>query len=165
MAIDLVQQFSVEVDSIEFLKKYLELSVSTVLDSTEEIAVKIIDYSNKYEYYPSAIYGDKNILPVLLIGGWYKSDNDKVNSFFNGYKPWRLFNDKNTINDSIDYVMEVLNNNHDNLNSKFSKDCGDGYNDFFNRYDGSTDIGYRLMSNNTFPNSLSISLTHIYYGK
>jgi hypothetical protein len=167
MSINLVQQFIVEVDSIELLRKYLELSLSTVLNSTEEIAVKVIDHNDKCKrlYYPSAIYSEKDILPVLLIGGWYKSKDKSERSYFGGYKPWTLFDSNNILKDSIDHIITTLNDNMDNLTKKFLKECGDGYNTYFNNYDGSVRVGYRLMSNNTFPNSLSLSLVHIYYGK
>jgi len=167
MSINLVQNFSVEVDSIELLKQYLELALSTVLDSIEEIAIKIIDHDDKHKKSccPSALYGKKDILPVLLIEGWYKSKDNKERSFFNGYKPWELFKNETELKDSINYIMNVLDNNQNILNKRFFKDCGDGYNYGFNQYDGSIDAGFKLMSNRTFPNSLSLSMVHIYYGK
>jgi len=167
MSINLVQSLNVEVDSIKLLKQYLELALSTVLNSNEEIAVKVIDHYDVYKrlYYPSVIYNKTDILPVLLIEGWYKSKDNERKSFFNGYKPWKLFNDKNALKDSIEYIMTVLNENQSDLTDMFSKDCGDGYNYGFNNFDGSIGIGYKLISNKTFPNSLSLSLCHIYYGK
>ena len=163
MSINLVQDLIVEVDSKEFLKQYLELALPTVLNSIEEIAVKVIDHDDQYKklYYPSVIYSATDILPVLLIEGWYKTSERK--SFFNGYKPWTLFNDKNALNDSIKFVMTVLSKS--DLKNRFTKDCGDGYNYGFNHFDGSIGVGYKLISNKTFPNSLSLSLSHIYYGK
>jgi hypothetical protein len=163
MGIDLVQKFEVEIDSITLLGKYLILALSSVLDSTEEIAIKVIDHNdnNKSLCYPSALYGEKNILPILLIEGWYKHEGNKENSYFNGYKPWMLFND---INSSFDYIISFLNDKEE-LTKKFLKDCGDGYNNWFNEHDGSIGTGYKLISNNTFPASMSLSLVHIYYGK
>ena len=76
-----------------------------------------------------------------------------------------MFNDKNALKDSIEYIMTVLNENQSNLTDMFSRDCGDGYKYDFNNFDGSIGIGYKLISNKTFPNSLSVSLCHIYYGK
>lgn len=165
MSINLVQNLNVEVDSEELLEQYLELALPTVLDSIEEIAVKIIDHDDKYKQlcYPSAIYDAKGILPVILIEGWYTTNEKK--SFFNGYKPWKLFNGKNALADSIKYIMTVLDKNQSDLTDRFISDCGDGYNYGFSNYDGTVDIGYKLISNHTFPNSLSVSLTHIYYGK
>jgi len=152
MSIDLIQNFIVEVDSVKLLKQYLELALPTVLNSTEEIAVKVIDHDDdqyKSLYYPSVIYRKENILPVLLIEGWYKSKDKERDSFFNGYKPWKLFNE-NTLNKSVNYAMGVLSDNQSNLLDRFSKGCGDGY---------------QLISNKRFPNSLTLSLVHIYYGK
>ena len=85
MSINLVQSLNVEVDSIKLLKQYLELALSTVLNSNEEIAVKVIDHNDDYKrlYYPSVIYGKTDILPVLLIEGWYKSKDNERKSFFN----------------------------------------------------------------------------------
>ena len=167
MSINLVQNFIVEVDSIKLLKQYLELALGTVLNSTEEIAVKVIDHADECKnlYYPSVIYGKKNILPVLMIEGWYGSEDNAGDSFFNGYKPWKLFNDENTINKSIEYAVSVLSENQSNLIERFSRDCGDGYNYGFNHFDGSVNVGYQLISNKRFPNSLTLSLVHIYYGK
>ena len=167
MSIDLIQNFVVEVDSVKLLKQYLELALSTVLNSTEEIEVKVVDHDDKYKslYYPSVIYGKENILPVLLIEGWYKSKDNERESFFNGYKPWKLFNEENTLSKSIEYIMSVLSEYQSYLTDRFSRDCGDGYNYGFNHYDGSIGIGYQLISNKKFPNSLTLSLVHIYYGK
>ena len=167
MSINLVQNFVVEVDSTKLLKQYLELALSTVLNSTEEIAVKVIDHDDEYKrlYYPSVIYGKKNILPVLMIEGWYGSEDSARDSFFNGYKPWKLFDNENTINKSIEYVVSVLNDNRSNLIERFSRDCGDGYDYGFNHFDGSINVGYQLISNKKFPNSLTLSLVHIYYEK
>jgi hypothetical protein len=164
MSINLVQKFEVEVDSAKLLKKYLELAISTILDSNEEIAVKTIEHDDKSKiiYCPSVIHGENNMLPILLIGGWYKPENKKENSYFNGYKPWTLFN---TLKKSINHIFTFINNNQDDLKKIFLKECGEGYNTWFNRYDGSIGVGYNLMSNNTFPNSLLLSLVHIYYGK
>jgi len=167
MSINLVQTLNVEVDSAKLLKQYLELALPTVLDSIEEIAVKIIDHNDAYKklYYPSVIYDKTDILPVLLIEGWYKSKDNEGKSFFNGYKPWKLFDNKNTLKDSIEYIIEVLSENQSDLTDMFLRDCGNGYNYGFNNFDGDIGIGYKLISNKTFPNSLSVSLCHIYYGK
>jgi hypothetical protein len=167
MAINLVQNLNVEVDSTELLKQYLELALPTVLNSIEEIAIKVIDHNDEHKkiYYPSAIYSEKSILPILLIGGWYKSKDNKENSFFDGYEPWKLFKNETALKDSIDYIMTILDENQRELSKRFFKDCGDGYNDNFNHYDGSVNVGFKLISNCTFPNSLSLSMTHIYYGK
>ena len=57
MSINLVQSLNVEVDSAKLLKQYLELALPTVLNSNEEIAVKVIDHNDDYKrlYYPSVI--------------------------------------------------------------------------------------------------------------
>ena len=99
-----------------------------------------------------------------MIEGWYKSKDKERDSFFNGYKPWKLFNE-NTLNKSVDYAMGVLSDNQSNLLDRFSKGCGFGYKYGFNHYDGSIGVGYQLISNKRFPNSLTLSLVHIYYGK
>lgn len=168
MSINLVQDLNVEVDSKELLKQYLELALPTVLNSIELIAVKVIDHDDEHKklYYPSVIYSNNNILPILLIEGWYNSKDKKDMSFFNGYKPWKLFESKTALKNSIDYIMTILENNQCKLSKLFFEDyCGNGYNYGFNQYDGSTGIGFKLISNHTFPNSLSLSMVHIYYGK
>ncbi len=59
------------------------------------------------------------MLPILLIGGWYKPENKKENSYFNGYKPWTLFN---TLKKSINHIFTFINNNQDDLKKIFLKD-------------------------------------------
>lgn len=49
---------------------------------------------------------------------------------------------------------------------KFVAECGDGYNDGFNEYDGSVELGYRLVQRPMGGwNYLDIAFCHIYYGK
>lgn len=162
MPLNLVQKFDVEIDSKELLKKYLELAIPTVLNSVEEIAVKVIEHNDKRKklYYPSAIYSDDSVLPILLVEGWYKQDSKK-NSFFNGYKPWELFEGESALKNSIEYIMAFLDKNLNELTERFFEECGDGHNGF----DGTILSGFKLLGNNTFPNSLSLSIVHIYYGK
>jgi hypothetical protein len=160
MSINLVQSFNVEVDSIDLLKEYLKLSLTTILNSTDMIAVKNIEHDISKAFYYS-LYNNDEILPVILIEGWYKSDNNHKHSYFDGFKPWTEFNSKNNVNQVIVYVIGTLEYNYKELKNRFINECGTGNKNF----DGSIDIGYKLMSNNTFPHSLSISLTHIYYHK
>ena len=165
---DRVQKFILETDSRELLIRYLKEAIPSILNSTEQIAIKVVDHDDPYKtlYYPSCIYNEKGILPILLIGGWYKPEDKKDNTYFNGYKPWTLFDGKRNLpSKAIKHILHILDTNQAELEKRFLKESGDGYNSGFNMYDGSVGIGYRLMSNDTFPSTLSMSLVHIYYGK
>jgi len=161
-----VQKFLVETDSKDILKKYLSLALPTILSSCEEIAVKIVDHDDKYKtlYFSQNIHNEKNSFPIILISGWYKPKGFVPNSYFNGYKPWFCFDCKSEIFVILNYIIDTIITNKDDLKERFLKLYGNGYDIGFSPSDGHTDIGYKLESNDTFPHSLTISLTHIYYG-
>lgn len=166
LPINMVQDFSVVVDSVSLLEKYLRLSIKTVLSSYQEIAVKLIDRSteNYSLYLSSNLYDKKEHFPVILIGGWFKPDKEE-HSYFLGSKPWITFNDENSIDSAIEKIDELIKINEAEWKKDFLETMGKGYNTEFNNSDGSIGVGYELKDCHCFPGQLAISMKHIYYGK
>jgi hypothetical protein len=174
--LNLVQELILQVDSKKLLEQYLLLAIPTVLQSLEEIAIKTIDdEARKYESLnsPSWYGNSKNCYPVIRISGYY-FPKDKENSYFNGYKPWEIINhnSRSSINDSSIIVnvatmriIEILTKCEDQWKSQFLLKKGDGFNSGFNKRDGSIEVGYQITNFETSPAELTVSLTHIYYGK
>lgn len=163
---DMVQNFVVEVNSIPLLERYLEIAMRTVLESREEFAVKIIDYSlkNFTLCLPPVVSNLEKSFPVMLISGWYLPEG-KENSYFSGYRPWKIFHDEVKV---IQHVRDFFaQGGYDlkNLATQFMKRLGDGYSHCFNQNDGTVKVGCKLQSCFSFPQVLAISLVHIYYGK
>ncbi len=168
MPIDMVQRFVVEVDSMALLQKYLRLSMQTALQP-EEVAVKVVDRSEKYLdlHLPSVLDENKNF-PVIFIGGWYLPEKGKQNTYFNGYGPWETFHSegkKSAVDVAIKHVKTLLEKNGEQWFKEFKKKLGDGYNGGFNHFDGSIGFGFELRACGCFPEWLAISIVHMYYGK
>jgi hypothetical protein len=165
-----VQEFIVEVRSVEILEQYLRLAIPTSMDSLQEVAVKIMDRDDPHFNLslPSSVYGEK-VLPVLMVEGWFKQEaNAKKHDYFNGYGPWLVFNsnEKNDVVDSvINHIKKTFEANKKTWEALFWKELGDGYNSDFNELDGSIGIGYKLQVGRAFPENLVISLVHMYHGK
>lgn len=162
----MVQDFSVVVDSIHLLEKYLRISIKTSLSSYQEIAVKLVDRS-KEDYFvglPSNLYSPDKYFPVILISGWYNT-GEKENSYFLGCKPWLTFNGEDSIDLAIDKIDEILKKHMLEWSNDFIKKMGNGYSRAFNNFDGDIEVGYELKKCHCFPEQLAISMKHVYYGK
>ena len=160
---DNIQEFLVELDTFNLLERYLKLAIPTVLESTEELAVKIVNRREKYlSLHLPAIFDQKKHFPVIFISGWLAPKDGKPNRYFNGYPKWETFK---TVEDTIEYVERILKQRRKSWSYQFEKKFGDGYNDGFNRFDGSIGVGLRLQSCRSSPEWLAISLIHFYYGK
>lgn len=159
-----IQNFVAELNTEKLLAQYLKIAMATVLDSYEELAVKIVDRNDKHFglYLPSSVYNQDENFPVILINGWFAPENGKANSYFNGYKKWETFK---TIDEATAYVIAQITTNKTLWQKQFGKKFGDGYNEGFMKHDGSVEIGYKLQSCHSFPECLAISLIHFYYGK
>ena len=174
--LNLVQRLILQVDSKKLLEQYLMLAIPTVLKSLEEIAIKTIDDEARTQgtlHIPSW-YGDgKNCYPVIRIGGYY-FPKDKDNSYFNGYKPWEIINHNSRlltgdnsviVNVAVMRIIEILTKNEVHWKNQFFSTKGDGFNSGFNKRDGSIEVGYQITNFDTYPAELTVSLTHIYYGR
>lgn len=164
MAPDMVQRFVVEVDSFKLLKQYLQIAMTTVLDAHEELAVKILDRTVEYFslHLPSAVYNEKKHFPVILISGWYAPEEGKPYSYFHGYPKWTTFT---TVDAAIEHIEDAFRRHREAWIKEFVFRFGDGYNEEFNRFDGSAGLGYELRNCYSFPEVLAISFVHMYYGK
>jgi hypothetical protein len=173
MSIDMVQRFIVEVDSAKLLEQYLRLAMTTVLNSHEELAVKVVDRNEKYLslHLPSVFMDQDKHFPVVFVGGWYLPKAPKgggKNSYFNGYGPWATFRFDGTtsaVDAAVQHIKQLFKENEKTWIAQFKQKFGDGYNDFFNHFDGSIGTGYELRACGCFPEWLAISLVHMYYGK
>lgn len=170
MSIDMVQRFVVEVDSLELLEKYLRLAITTALESHEELAVKVVDRDEKYLglHLPPVLSDQKKHFPIIFIGGWYLPEEGKENSYFGGYPSWKTFRfdgSTSAVDAAIQYIEGLLQEHGKTWGAEFKEKFGDGYDDCFNRYDGSVELGYELRSCGCFPEWLAISIVHMYYGK
>lgn len=161
MSINLVQNFDVEVDSRELLKKYLSLAMETILESNQEITVKVVDRQDTTGLLP--LLNTSKKLPLFLIGGWYA--DTEGNHYVSGGQKLKAVGEKSSIEVAIDFMIDAIKIDGKKLGKEFIEKCGDGYDASFNEYDGTVEIGYRIMSLNTFPAVLAVSLVHIYYGK
>lgn len=168
MPINMVQRFVVEVSSIELLEQYLLLVITTALNSYEELAVKVVDREEKYFdlYLPSVLTDKDKHFPVILISGWYLLKKEE-NYYFYGYEPWKVFRFNGTMNiaKTTQYIKKLFKKNEKAWEVQFKQRFGSGYTEFFNEFDGSVGLGYELRSCGGFPECLSISIVHIYYGK
>ncbi|MFA6474428.1 MAG: hypothetical protein WCV85_06155 [Patescibacteria group bacterium] len=164
MPIHKVQEFLVEVDSPALLKQYLTVAMPTVLDATQELAVKMLDRtSSDFSLHLPPVFKDQSAsYPVLFIGGWHAPEPGRPNSYFNGYGPWKTFQ---SVDAAIDHVQKVIKKSACAWGSAFLAQCGDGYNAGFNTMDGTVRIGFQIRSCRSFPEYLAISLVHMYYGK
>ncbi len=173
---NIVQELIAQVSTKELLQKYLTIAIPTVLNSIEEVAIKTLDdeaRKNGILELPTW-HGDKNSFPVIRIGGWYMN-KEKENSYFNGYKPWMIINRNrpglNPESESVfvdivvSNIISIIEHNHEMWNKQFYEKLGDGFNDGFNQMDGSIETGYQISAGHTFPEEITISLVHIYYGK
>lgn len=171
---NMVQELIVQVDSKSLLEEYLKIAIPTVLNSVEEIAIKVINYRKKYvlSHVPTW-HGDRNSMPVIRIGG-SDFDKNKKNLYFDGYKPWETMN-RNSPNSGSDssvfvhivtnHIIDIFNEHEKQWKQKFLKVKGDGYNSGFMKSDGMVYVGYQITSGHCFPEELTISLVHIYYGR
>lgn len=170
MPIDKVQKFLVQVDSLKLLEQYLKVAITTVLDSNEELAVKVVNRKEKYLslHIPPAVSDQKKSFPVIFISGWYLPKNENENSYFNRYPSWQTFRSGeifSAIDSTTDCIVGLLIAHGERWGKEFKKKFGDGYNSGFNRYDGSIGLGYEIRCCDCFPEWLAISITHMYYGK
>ena len=62
-------------------------------------------------------------------------------------------------------IIEILTKCEDQWKSQFLLKKGDGFNSGFNKRDGSIEVGYQITNFDTSPAELTVSLTHIYYGR
>ncbi|MDD5164540.1 MAG: hypothetical protein PHF10_03135 [Patescibacteria group bacterium] len=163
----MVQKLIVEVDSMEPFERYLRLAIKTVLSSQEELAVKVIDRKDKdlSLHLPPVISDQTKHFPVIFIGGWYRPKNGENNSYFNGYGPWTTFRGETSINDAVYHIKGLLYKQGRVLATEFIKKFGDGYNEGFNRSDGSVSLGFEIRDCGCSPEWLAISVVHIYHGK
>jgi len=159
----MIQKFDVQTDSMETLWQYLDIALRTVLDGDgSAIAVKIVNRRNKN--YPLHLppLPDESF-PVILIQGWYRQKRgEKPYGYFNGYRSWMIFHRRDQV---ITFTRMTLREREKRWAKQFLKKHGDGYNDGFNRYDGTVSVGYELRSCNCSPEILAISPIHFYYGK
>ncbi len=168
--IDLVQDFFVEVDSLNLLKKYLRIAMKTILSSTEEIAIRAVNYTqdNKPPKGAPPILDNKENFPIILIGGSEKYEGFETgNSYFDGYGPWELFTSsekKKSTNKAIGHIKSLLEQYSDIWMEKYSmtKYFKQGSSE---KFDGHYKTGYQLRSCGCFPEVLAICLTNIYYSK
>ncbi|MFC1663801.1 hypothetical protein ACFL0A_01620 [Patescibacteria group bacterium] len=163
MAIDLVQTFEVEIDSIKLLKEYLKIAMKTVFNSNEEIAIKILDeeLSNHHFYIPLVLNKDKSF-HLILLSGRYKPEKGKSNSYFDGYPGWITFEDPKGV---IQYVEGLFQENEKRWVEQFYRTFGNGYSKNFTDWDGTARYGWKIRSCRCFPEILAISMVHIYYYK
>lgn len=170
MSINVVQRFVVEVDSVMLLEQYLRLAIATALDSGEELAVKVVDRNEKHLglHLPSVFMDQDKHFPVIFIGGWYLSKDGQKNSYFGGYGPWTTFcfdGTTSAIDATVQHINKLFEKHGKLWDLQFEQKFGDGYNNSFNRFDGSIGLGYELRACGCFPEWLAISIVHMYYGK
>lgn len=169
----MVQKFSIELDSIKLLERYLRLAMTTALDSIEEVGVKIID--RKYEHFqfslPPVVYDQNKYFPVILIGGWFarkKGEKFCFKTCLDRPRDWRVFRSKgktSAMETAIQYIKKNLKKHGKEWIEQFKEKFGEGYYDGFHRSDGTVGFGYELQSCCCFPEELAISIVHMYYGK
>ena len=169
MGIDIVQKFVVEVDSMQLLEQYMGLGIRTALKQ-EEIAVKVVDRGEEHLnlHLPSALSNQDKHFPVIFIGGWYLPHEGEKNSYFNGYGPWKTFRFDGRLSATdiaIEHIKRLFKDHKKEWMKRFQRKFGNGYNNWFNHFDGSVEFGYELRTCGCFPEWLAISIVHIYYGK
>ena len=170
MSIDMVQRFVVEVDSAKLLEQYLRLAMTTALNSQEELAVKVVDRNEKHLglHLPPVLMEQDKHFPVIFIGGWYSPKEGEKNSYFGGYGPWTTFRFDGTtsaVDAAVQHIKELFEKHGKSWGTQFKQKFGDGYDDCFNHFDGSVELGYELRACGCFPEWLAISIVHMYYGK
>ena len=84
MPINKVQKFLVQIDSLNLLKQYLKIAITTVLDSNEELAVKIVNRKVRRLslHLPPVLFDQKKHFPVIFISGQDLPKKEKENSYF-----------------------------------------------------------------------------------
>jgi hypothetical protein len=166
MPINMVQDFRVEVDSIDLLKQYLRVAMPTALDSNQEIAVQIVDHSiENYQSLIRCYYADAHRLPVIMISGWYKPEPGKKTSYvwpeqcniFVAHDDPVL---PTNVEQAIFCIEEHLREFGPSWGRTFREKC-QGPDDC----DGSVGVGFGLRVCKSFPEWLAIELIYVYYHK
>jgi hypothetical protein len=166
MPINMVQDFRVEVDSIDLLKQYLRVAMSTALSSNQEIAVQIVDHSlENYQYLIRGYQLDPRCLPVIMVSGWYKPEPGKkasyvwpeqCNIFVEHDDPVLATN----LEQAIFHIEEHVREFGPGWATTFREKC-QGPDDC----DGSVGVGFGLRACNSFPEWLAIEFIYVYYHK
>lgn len=163
---DKVQSFCSRMDvSKKLLKEHLRLAIDTALMSSQEVAVKVVNYKDKHYSLclPPRVYSRVDALPVILISGQYVScrDNYKPRSYFEGHRPWRTFTSSKTHSaraKAIRYVLKLLKDNGPEwgvlAKEKFRDNFGKGFS-----------FGYEITTCDCFPQQIAISIILLYQGK
>ena len=161
-----LQTFVAETDSFAALRRCLELALPACLESTDWLALKMVPVGQEHRalHLPSCLACEIE-LPVQLISGWHSKDA----SWFNGYRPFAVFEGGDQVNNQsvIARVIDVINTGHKDCEQNWLPrmiSANDSARDFED--DGSTiKLGYRLQTTNSFPQILAIYPCLIYYGK
>ena len=138
--------------------------MKTVLTSQEEIAVKMVDRTQKYLglHLPPALSNQEKHFPVIFIEGFYLPKKGESNTYFGGYPKWKIFRfdgSTDAVDASIKYIKELIHKYGKVWIREFQEKFPDPSDDIEAR------PGYQLRSCGCFPEWLAISLTYIYYGK
>jgi hypothetical protein len=164
MSINLTQRFLYETDSLTSFETVLDTMVKLMYEEDPT------EYSQMFVTKRSASFSDGKrwIGPKGMASidprGWSKPDYMHVCSI-GDYKSDIKEGDE-AFSSYVNLVQTVIHHlKHADID-KFFRECGDGYDDMFNEYDGGIGAGYRLTQRPSGGwNHLDISLCHIYYGK
>ena len=164
MSINLTQAAVYETDSLESFEKVLATLVKVMFKEEPSQYAQAFVTRGSDSFCDGRKWIGSPAMSSSDPKGWSRPDYLHVCSIGNYKSEIREGDEKFESHASlVQRVMEHLKNADVR---KFFEVCGMGFNDSFNRHDGSIEVGYRL---NHRPgggwNNLDVSLCHIYYGK
>ena len=156
MSINLTQNFLIETDEIKSFRKILNAIVRIVFDEKPDkysqlfVTTRLPGSFEDGKVYKKGKESEPLYSFICSVGD-YKSDIKKGDKRFRKYK------------DLVDTVVSLVKAADEKA---FFKECGSGYNDWFNEHDGSVGAGYRINHrSNCGWHNFDVSMCHIYYGK
>jgi len=153
MSIDMVQKYFLETDTLEILQKNLE-TMLPLLFKTPDKFPNPEGARKHHQLYVSKKSDSIDSMHGFLVCriGDHKSEVRRGDATF---KEGDYAGAVQCVTDIVKMADTVA----------FFKKYSEGYNTGFNQFDGSIDVGYRLVHTREVRNALEIYLCHMYYGK
>lgn len=157
MSINMTQDLTFETDSLESFETMLRAAVEVLFDKkpSEYVQLHLKGHAATWRLRDGSSFVDgEQTRPTRV---WVTTLAD----YKSGMKEGDVACSSPEV--AVDMIMAKV---RDFDPSKLREECGDGYNDWFNHFDGSIGVAYRMCRGpNGGWNELYISLAHAYYGK
>ena len=164
MSINMTQSFLYETDSLDSFEKVLDTMVRVMHKEQPSEYAQLFVTKRADAFSDGKRWIGPKEMSASNPKGWSKPKFLHVCSI--GDYKGEMKEEDEPFENYANLVQKVIEHLKNADAKKFFEQCGDGYTDWFNHFDGSIDGGYRL---NQRPSggwdNLDISLCHMYYGK